>query len=642
MRTKLSKWVIPGILTVLVGTAAIMQFAKAGLEADLGVRAQALLQTENIDWARVKFDGRDANLTGLAASPEQAEIAAELIADLRGVRVVNTSIDQAPTVSPYPFKAEIVGETISLTGGAPDVAARRSLLEKVGLNSSELQLYSGIDDRAQWLEAADFALRQLLQFDNGEVSLSDMTLSMNGRAKSHSAFETVSIVLDAGLPPGVERGEIIIEPPLESPFVWQGDYNGAEIILSGFAPGAQSVESIKNAVPTNRNLVSNIVYASGAPEKFTDNASALVAAFARVEVGNATINDTAINFSATPLTREDADRLKTELAPLNATIELAAPADQTKAEGQNAQKQAETAIGEEQRKQETQVEIEVETPALPLLNELATPPQLPSEEPITEQAGSEEAAIDQEQPQIEIKTPELPNLGALATPPTMPVEPAIEQNLPEQDTQNQVAEPADRAEPQSAAEAEPADMAEGAQAATIVTPPLPNITELSAPPIMPKSVEETPVDAEKPAAVASLPKPELGLDINDDARITLCRDLLTGFESENSILFAPASANLAVESAQSLNRLSVFLKQCPGVEIYVEGHTDSDGPDNSNLALSVARAETVVGELIERGIDAGRLYAVGYGESAPLVPNTTRDGKRQNRRIEFEIVETAE
>ena len=72
---------------------------------------------------------------------------------------------------------------------------------------------------------------------------------------------------------------------------------------------------------------------------------------------------------------------------------------------------------------------------------------------------------------------------------------------------------------------------------------------------------------------------------------------------------------------------------CPNAAIDVEGHTDSDGDDQRNLALSVARAEAVVNALIERGVAPERLYAIGYGEAQPVADNATAAGKRQNRRI---------
>ena len=71
----------------------------------------------------------------------------------------------------------------------------------------------------------------------------------------------------------------------------------------------------------------------------------------------------------------------------------------------------------------------------------------------------------------------------------------------------------------------------------------------------------------------------------------------------------------------------------------MEGHTDADGSEELNLALSLARAEAVVDRLVELGVSGQRLYAVGYGETLPIASNETNDGKRRNRRIVFMIVE---
>ena len=96
---------------------------------------------------------------------------------------------------------------------------------------------------------------------------------------------------------------------------------------------------------------------------------------------------------------------------------------------------------------------------------------------------------------------------------------------------------------------------------------------------------------------------------------------------------------LLKESAAALDELAADLAACPKVIVNVEGHTDSDGEADANLALSVARAEAVVDQLINRGISAQRLYAVGYGESLPIAPNDTKAGKQANRRIAFTLAE---
>ena len=70
-----------------------------------------------------------------------------------------------------------------------------------------------------------------------------------------------------------------------------------------------------------------------------------------------------------------------------------------------------------------------------------------------------------------------------------------------------------------------------------------------------------------------------------------------------------------------------------------EGHTDSTGPEEYNLGLSQRRAGAVQDYLISQGISEDRLTMEGKGETEPLVSNDTREGRAQNRRIEFIVTE---
>jgi outer membrane protein OmpA-like peptidoglycan-associated protein len=118
-----------------------------------------------------------------------------------------------------------------------------------------------------------------------------------------------------------------------------------------------------------------------------------------------------------------------------------------------------------------------------------------------------------------------------------------------------------------------------------------------------------------------------------------CSIPLAEFSARNAILFQSGAARIAPESQAALDELAADLHACPEALVHVEGHTDTDGDDQLNLALSVARAEAVVRALVDRGIVAARLYAVGYGESSPIATNDTPDGKRLNRRIVVTMVE---
>lgn len=88
-----------------------------------------------------------------------------------------------------------------------------------------------------------------------------------------------------------------------------------------------------------------------------------------------------------------------------------------------------------------------------------------------------------------------------------------------------------------------------------------------------------------------------------------------------------------------LNTVAQVMRDYPDIKIEVQGHTDSRGSDSYNLRLSQARAEAVRQYLIEQGIDASRMTAVGYGETQPIETNATAAGRAANRRVEFKRID---
>lgn len=100
------------------------------------------------------------------------------------------------------------------------------------------------------------------------------------------------------------------------------------------------------------------------------------------------------------------------------------------------------------------------------------------------------------------------------------------------------------------------------------------------------------------------------------------------------INFATGKSAILPESASVVDGLRDALVSAPELRVSVEGHTDDVGTAEANQALSDARARAVVDALTGRGIDAGRLQSRGWGESKPLGPNTTDEGRARNRRVE--------
>ncbi|MEN8226294.1 MAG: OmpA family protein, partial [Bacteroidota bacterium] len=101
------------------------------------------------------------------------------------------------------------------------------------------------------------------------------------------------------------------------------------------------------------------------------------------------------------------------------------------------------------------------------------------------------------------------------------------------------------------------------------------------------------------------------------------------------IRFDIGKATLKPESMGIINTIAKMMNEHPELKFSVEGHTDSDGDLDANQKLSEERAGTVMKKLISTGISADRLSKKGYGESNPIAPNNTPEGKANNRRVEF-------
>jgi outer membrane protein OmpA-like peptidoglycan-associated protein len=111
--------------------------------------------------------------------------------------------------------------------------------------------------------------------------------------------------------------------------------------------------------------------------------------------------------------------------------------------------------------------------------------------------------------------------------------------------------------------------------------------------------------------------------------------LNTAFEN---LEFETGSDVIRSTSYESLDELAELLKKKPEYRLKISGHTDNVGSDESNLRLSEKRSKSVARYLSNKGVDTSNFIVEWFGESKPIYPNDTKEGRQKNRRVEMEVV----
>jgi outer membrane protein OmpA-like peptidoglycan-associated protein len=101
------------------------------------------------------------------------------------------------------------------------------------------------------------------------------------------------------------------------------------------------------------------------------------------------------------------------------------------------------------------------------------------------------------------------------------------------------------------------------------------------------------------------------------------------------INFDLGKATIRPDSQAVIDQVAGMLTANPALKLGVEGHTDNVGAPSSNKTLSDNRAKAVVAALVAKGIAAGRLTAVGWGQDKPVADNSMEEGRAKNRRVEL-------
>ncbi|ODT76979.1 MAG: hypothetical protein ABS76_29140 [Pelagibacterium sp. SCN 64-44] len=605
----------------------------SGAPAGFMVSARtALALLEHLQSGEAVFDGTDWVLSGLAVSAGGRDALEAQLAEQD--QAADWTLDVAdpkpalPEKSPYLWSARRIAVGMVLDGYVPNVGMQRFLALHAGEGAvDETELALGAPEG--FAMAVTAALDAAMALADGEARFDGAVWSLSGQAESIAARDAVLAALTAKVP--LEHWSIAVtapepepvpEPAPEptAPYLWSAlkDDTG-RIALAGQVP-AQSMQRLL-AVRIGPDLRDETQIVPGAPQGFVTDALAALATLAGLQNGEAHFDGThwAISGKAGAGTDVAAALAKAEtpLADWTLTIE---PPDAP-------------AIAEP--------EADVAPPeALTTPEALATPvaeaaeTEQPRPEPPADVAADPDYAFAarRDADGAVILSGQIPAEAALSyfaalsqgdTAAVSVADGAPSSFLPSAETGLRALMYLSEgrldfsAGKWSLAGTAPNAGARAAVLAAIAGDPGGTrwITAIDLPP----------PGAEPVALLASRPA--------QPADISGCAAQVAEVSARNSILFQSGAAIITATSEPALDELAADLAACADAVVHVEGHTDSDGDAGLNLALSVARAEAVIAALVERGVSPARLYAVGYGESAPVADNGTAEGKRLNRRI---------
>lgn len=213
----MKSWVWPGVATTAVLTALASWFGTGPVEHDLVSRTSAALIGNNQRWASVVADGRDLSLRGTAPD-EPAQVAAAQVAEaVPGVRSVNNLSVLPPVSEPFAFRAIKSSHGLTLSGDVPAGPVRSDILSVAERFMPGVKV---IDDMGTARGAPDgfpalvgFALAQLADMKEGEVSVSGLDYTIRGSAAGRDAYERLTAAVAGKLPGEGKLASARIVPP---------------------------------------------------------------------------------------------------------------------------------------------------------------------------------------------------------------------------------------------------------------------------------------------------------------------------------------------------------------------------------------------------------------------------------------------
>ena len=575
-----AKSAIPG--AEIVDNLAYAIGAPEGFEA---IAARGVADAARLENGVFALSDKAYSIAGVAASSGVYEAAIAATQQLPAGATLAKADIQPPEAKPYAWSATSDGVAAMISGVAPSIEARAAILKAASASLpgkmvvDQMQIARGAPS-GDYVAAVGFALAELSGLSNGRVSLSDGALSVVGETATSQAYEA-AVAAVKSLPAGMSLARADILAPETKPYVWGASNDGKTIALTGLAPSAAAREAIAAAAAKampGKSVDNQMGIARGAPAgDFAAGAGFAVSQLALMSSGKVGLTDNALTISG----------------------EAAAPA------------------------------------AFDALN--AAVKKLPE--------GMTLARADIQPPEVKPYVFMVEKTDGRAT---------LSGYAPDDKTRRDIEAAAKSAffndevvDDLKIGKGAPANFVNGAKAglpqfARMATGTL----SLSDGDIAVKgaAIYEKAADQIKRSLETAAPQ-GFKISVADIAvappgeplSATDCQPRFEGLLSKGHVEFETGNANLSKDSLAILDNLVGVARRCLAVDIDVAGHTDSVGAAESNLELSRRRAEAVVAFLKDAGVDVGRISSVGYGETRPIAPNDTADGRARNRRIEFSV-----
>lgn len=598
----------------------------------------ALKQLHGLKAGDVRLDGLGLSVSGEAASQgDYSQVKSALASGLpANIRLTDDRVTP-PVIKPYTWGARVANRQLTLSGHVPN-ARQRNELQTLARDTFKRDAGGRLDfgdgAPAGFAAATAAVLKELGRLDEGAASLTDTALSVEGMAADEATAQSVRQALRAAMPSNFRLSEQIRfrEPPPPvaiSPYVGGAEVEAGRVVLTGYAPNdaarAQIEQSARTRFP-GRAIDNRIAIGPGAPEGWQRCFDGGMLGLARANGGRMSMSDRRLEVTG----RVD-DEALAGAVPLDVRAAVQGACDATVRLDYVAPPEPDLRWSAKRDGNRVVLSGEVAGAATRAALVAQARGLFPGADVRDEMRVVENASRN---------WPKAAELG-LAALRDLDVGEAVldRQTLTligemryEPSTLERVRERLRRDVPKGYSAREQISMLRPPVALPPPVPPQP-----VAPPPAPKApVAQVPA-AQAPATppVAIPPAPPRGP--TTPVGIS-CQEKLREAVRTGIIGFDRASALLTGASTQTLDRLAAIARNCPGVRIEIEGHTDSEGTPERNQGLSERRAQSVLNYLTRRGgVEATILSAVGYGEMRPVAPNDTAENRARNRRIEFTV-----